>query len=159
MVKNMPAMQEIWVWLLAWEDPWRRERYPLQYSGLENSIDCTVHGVAKNQTWLSEFRLLSFSFWSLHPPLSFLVLYLGIQPAGIQSPHLPNKLSPHSNCYWQCWILPHYAPGVQSWLRDSPKLLLSDVLPTLLCFRKWLTTKQINRNNQVENLFAYDLLD
>ena len=24
--------------------------YPLQYSGLENSMDCTVHGVAKNQT-------------------------------------------------------------------------------------------------------------
>ena len=24
--------------------------YPLQYSGLENSIDCIVHGVAKSQT-------------------------------------------------------------------------------------------------------------
>ena len=24
--------------------------YPLQYSGLENSMDCTVHGVTKNQT-------------------------------------------------------------------------------------------------------------
>ena len=24
--------------------------YPLQYSGLENSMDCTVYGVAKNQT-------------------------------------------------------------------------------------------------------------
>ena len=24
--------------------------YPLQYSGLENSLDCIVHGVAKNQT-------------------------------------------------------------------------------------------------------------
>ena len=24
--------------------------YPLQYSGLENSMDCTVHGVAKSQT-------------------------------------------------------------------------------------------------------------
>ena len=23
---------------------------PLQYSGLENSMDCIVHGVAKNQT-------------------------------------------------------------------------------------------------------------
>ena len=26
--------------------PWRRE----QYSGLENSMDCIVHGVAKTQT-------------------------------------------------------------------------------------------------------------
>ena len=24
--------------------------YPLQYSGLENSMDCIVHGVVKNQT-------------------------------------------------------------------------------------------------------------
>ena len=27
--------------------------YPLQYSGLENSKDCIVHGVAKSQTGLS----------------------------------------------------------------------------------------------------------
>ena len=26
------------------------EGYPLQYSRLENSMDCTVHGVAKSQT-------------------------------------------------------------------------------------------------------------
>ena len=30
--------------------------YPLQYSGLENSMDCIVHGLAKSQTWLSEFH-------------------------------------------------------------------------------------------------------
>ena len=28
--------------------------YPLQYSGLENSTDCIVHGVAKSQTRLSD---------------------------------------------------------------------------------------------------------
>ena len=31
--------------------------YPLQYSGLENSMDCIVHGVAKTQTRLSAFYL------------------------------------------------------------------------------------------------------
>ena len=30
--------------------------YPLQYSGLENSMDCVVHGVTKSQTWLSNFH-------------------------------------------------------------------------------------------------------
>ena len=30
--------------------------YPLQYSGLENSMDCIVHGVAKSQTVLSDFH-------------------------------------------------------------------------------------------------------
>ena len=35
--------------------PWRRE-YPLQYSGLENPMDYTVHGVAKSRTQLSDFH-------------------------------------------------------------------------------------------------------
>ena len=33
--------------------PGEGKGYPLQYSGLENSMDYTVHGVAKSQTWLS----------------------------------------------------------------------------------------------------------
>ena len=33
--------------------------YPLQYSGLENSMDCIVHGVAKSQTQLSDFHSLT----------------------------------------------------------------------------------------------------
>ena len=35
--------------------------YPLQYSGLENSMDCVVHGVTKSQTRLSDFHLISYS--------------------------------------------------------------------------------------------------
>ena len=30
--------------------------YPLQYSGLENSMDSIVHGVTKNRTRLSDFQ-------------------------------------------------------------------------------------------------------
>ena len=30
--------------------------YPLRYSGLENSMDCIDHGVAKSWTWLSDFH-------------------------------------------------------------------------------------------------------
>ena len=33
--------------------------YPLQYSGLENSVDCIVHGVAKSLTQLSDFHFTS----------------------------------------------------------------------------------------------------
>ena len=32
--------------------------YPLQYSGLENSMDHTVYGVAKSRTRLSDFHFL-----------------------------------------------------------------------------------------------------
>ena len=33
--------------------------YPLQCSGLENSMDCIVHGVAKSWTRLSNFHSLT----------------------------------------------------------------------------------------------------
>ena len=36
--------------------PGEGKGYPLQYSGLENSMDCIVHGVAKSWTQLSEFH-------------------------------------------------------------------------------------------------------
>ena len=39
-VKNLPAIQETWVQSLGQEDPLEKGTgYPLQYSGLENSID------------------------------------------------------------------------------------------------------------------------
>ena len=39
--------------------PGEGKGYRLQYSGLENSMDCIVHGVAKSWTWLSDFHFLS----------------------------------------------------------------------------------------------------
>ena len=36
--------------------------YPLQYSGLENAMDCIVHGVTKSQAQLSHFH---FHMWIL----------------------------------------------------------------------------------------------
>ena len=42
--------------------PGKGKGYPLQYSGLENSMDCIVHGVAKSQTWLSDFQFSSLHF-------------------------------------------------------------------------------------------------
>ena len=42
--------------------------YPLQYSGLENSKDCIVHGVAKSLTRLSDFHFLTsiHNYWNNH---------------------------------------------------------------------------------------------
>ena len=51
LVKNLPAMQETWVQSLGWEDsPGEGNGCPLQYSGLEYSMDCIVHGVTKSWT-------------------------------------------------------------------------------------------------------------
>ena len=37
------------------ESPGEGKGYLLQYSGLENSMDCMVHEVAKSQTRLNDF--------------------------------------------------------------------------------------------------------
>ena len=50
--------------------PGEGNRYPLQYSGLENSMDSVVHGVTKSRTQLSDFHFLSLigkSLWSFCP--------------------------------------------------------------------------------------------
>ena len=45
LVKHLPAMRETWILSLGWEDPsGEGKAYPLQCSGLENSVDL-VHGV------------------------------------------------------------------------------------------------------------------
>ena len=47
LVKNPPAMWETWVRSLGGKDP--LEKGILQYSGLENSMDGTIHGVANSR--------------------------------------------------------------------------------------------------------------
>jgi len=54
-------MQETWVESLGWEDSGEGNSYPLQYSGLENSMNrgawqATVYGVVKSQTQLNDFH-------------------------------------------------------------------------------------------------------
>jgi len=49
LIKDLLAIQETWVQSLGWEDaPEEGKGYVLQYSGLENSMHCVVHGVTKN---------------------------------------------------------------------------------------------------------------
>ena len=60
LVRNPPAMWETWVQSLGWEDsPGEGKGYPLQYSGLENFMDCIVHWVTKTHTRLSHFHFLN----------------------------------------------------------------------------------------------------
>ena len=40
--------------------PGEGKGYPFQYSGLENSMDYTVHGVAKSQSLLSDLHSLLY---------------------------------------------------------------------------------------------------
>ena len=51
LMKNPSAVQKTWVQSLGWEDLLEKGKgYPLQYSGLENFVDCLVHGVTESDT-------------------------------------------------------------------------------------------------------------
>ena len=47
-----------------WRSPEEGKGYPLQHSGLENSMHCIVHRVAKSWTWLNDF-LSPYKWWRL----------------------------------------------------------------------------------------------
>ena len=48
--------------------PGEGKGYPLQYSGLENSMDCIVHGVTKSRTQLSDFHFTLLHFTGVCTP-------------------------------------------------------------------------------------------
>ena len=119
MVKNPPAMWETWVQPLGWEDPpGGGHGNPLQYSCLENSMDCTVHGVAKSWTWMSDFHFTEpyFPFLLMKTSPFFLcccsvaqscqTLWLhGLQPARLLCPLLsPGVWSNWCPLSWWCQI-------------------------------------------------------
>ena len=60
-MKNLPAKWESWVQSMSWEDPLEKGMAnPLQYSGLENSMDCIVHGVHKESDTTKRLSLSLF---------------------------------------------------------------------------------------------------
>ena len=84
--------------------------YPLQYSGLENSMDCIVHGVAKSRTRLSNFHFTSWTV-TLQAPLSMWFLR---QEYWSEMPFLPSGDLPDS--------------GIKSTSPASPELQVESLL-------------------------------
>ena len=84
--KNPPPIRETWVFFPGLErSPGEGKGYPLQYSGLENSMDYVVHGVTKSWTRLSDFHLhftmcrnVGIYTWRLHDPFQVKVSYFEI---------------------------------------------------------------------------------
>ena len=60
--------------------PGEGKGYPLQYSGLQNSMDCIVHGVTKNWTPLSDFHFHFYTFLRVETlsPLKSCILQLNL---------------------------------------------------------------------------------
>ena len=58
LIEGFPSWLSWWRFCLQCRRPGLdpRNSYPLQYSGVVNSMDCIVDGVTKNQTQLSDFH-------------------------------------------------------------------------------------------------------
>ena len=50
--------------------PGKWKGYPLQYSSLQNSMHCIVHGVQKTQTQMSDFHFQLFNTISIKIPMA-----------------------------------------------------------------------------------------
>ena len=130
LVKNLPTVQETWVWFLGWEDSWvwflswedpfSREEdplekcYPLQYCGLKSSMDCIAYGVTKSLTQLSAFHSQPKLEWYqlLKLPLFLPLLKLFISSYGLC--YFPaafpfSQKVPFACFYWQSLVVIMYA--------------------------------------------------
>ena len=86
LVKNVPAMQETWVWFLGQED--------LLYFGLENSMDCILHGVTKNSGTTEQV--------SLSLPLRNSLSYKRVENSGTVRSQIPVRLWSISHSAQMC---------------------------------------------------------
>ena len=108
LVKNPPALQETYR-VLSWEDPLEKEKgYPLQYSGLENSMECIVHGVTKSQTRLSDVHFTSLHFWwcivVFHFGFNFISFWL-MMLSFLTWPYFQLCIFPLWDSYWSLLLI------------------------------------------------------
>ena len=69
--------------------PWRREGLSTPFSGLENSMDCIVHGIAKCQAWQGNFH---FTIVTEQP------LKKWLQSSNKKCTHFYVSCFPHATC-------------------------------------------------------------
>ena len=106
--------------------PGEGKGFPLQYSGLENSMDCIVHGVTQSRPWLSDLHSLhpgGLSSLTLCPSLALLsslfccfqslgcVWFFGLQPARLPCPSPSPRVCPNS-CPSSQWCHPTISSSV-----------------------------------------------
>ena len=90
---------------------------PLQYSGLENSMDYIVHGVAKSQTWLSNFH---FSLLKVHGLFSTTSRYHTQWETQRELSTIPSILTTQGDFHPAVpWLLEGYFCGSQQVLHGS----------------------------------------
>ena len=106
--------------------PGEGKGYPLWYSGLENSMDCIVHGVAKSWTWLSNFHLMAlvlFQVWK--DARNWIKIFFSWKYLNIWGPVLPVFLQHevlHPGLYPELlsgFIVGHWLQWLLTWLLSN----------------------------------------
>ena len=102
--------------------PGKGKGYPLQYSGLENSTDSIVHGVAKSRTRLSGFHFTSLQTMNKEILFEFFfqIFFLGVRErsGGNSLRYRPTRFSCVTKTAPKVWGLPSpphpQLPGLQA---------------------------------------------
>ena len=99
LVKNLPSMQETWVQSPGLgRSPEEGNNYRLQYSSLENSMDCIVHG-GSQRVWHDWTTFIFFSLLCLQT--TALLLYLPVSfPLCIGAPGISFSSSKDNQADW-----------------------------------------------------------
>ena len=146
--------------------PGEGKGYPLQYSGLKNSMD-TVHGVAKSQTQLTKFHLNSPFFFSSFQFLSHVRLFVTPWTAACQaslaitnSPSLLKLMSialvmpsNHLTLCHPLLLLPSIFPSIRVFSKESPL--------HIRWLKYWSFSFNISPSNEYSGLISFrmDRLD
>ena len=105
LVNNLPAMPETWVRSLGWEDPLEKGK-ATNSSILAWRTPCTVHGVAKSQTWLSDFHFhLRCTAKFLQHQIPIIVKSNFAEKANFQCFLLPSEKKKYNTSSDQPWWL------------------------------------------------------
>ena len=137
--------------------PWRGKGYPLQYPGLENSMDCIAHGVAESQTRLSNFHFRA----SLRAQLVKNLPAMQETPVGFlgQEDPLEKGTAAHSSTLawripWLCtksdtteWLplTKSFCLNGKAYLKDNDRLsaiLTEYFLCIVLCLSTWMKSQE-----------------
>ena len=110
--------------------PGEGKGYPLQDSGLENSMDCRVHGVTKSRTWLSDFQ---FPFTFIY--IVWICIHVCEKKKSLEIFIHPFKKDTLCACHW---------PDIVVEDQTGPGSLCSALLTTqTLEFREWPVYQQV----------------
>ena len=139
-LKNLPTMQETWVWSLGGKDALEKSGNPLQYSCLENFMDrgawwVTVCGIAKSQTGLGIKLGRKYKWGSWGWGKGRKLLFISCLLCAKYWPRRQVFLNP-PNSLQRIWQHPMYRSGKWGSGKSSNRLKVTQLVDTKLVLKQ-----------------------